>query len=436
MRKSLELKQQADSVYQTAKSILAQCDKEDRQPTATELSDVKSLNAQVEQLMEQSRVREYHENLEAGRPATPVNPAPLDEEKAAKVEKVFPLLGHQLQAVYTASTGKVVGGLNSVEEARNKLFAAASGAGESIDSEGGFLVQRDIASGLDMLMRQTGSILPLLNFVEVSGNGLIERYINETSRATGSRSGAIQSYWVGEGDAITTSKVKFEKRSTDLGKLVGAAYITEELLADAAAITGIYSEAFVDDLTFMAEDAVLNGDGNADKPLGIIGHAATVSVSKVTGQAAATIVNQNISDMWVRLLTGSKSKAVWLINGELGPQLDTLSIPAGTAALEPRFISYDAQGTLRIKGRPVIEVEYCAALGTVGDIVLADFSGYRAIRKGGMNQASSMHVRFLNDEQTFKVTQRIGGQPKLKTTVTPFKGTLTRSYFVTLATRS
>ena len=60
-----------------------------------------------------------------------------------------------------------------------------------------------------------------------------------------------------------------------------------------------------------------------------------------------------------------------------------------TSAVEPRIITYSPEGALRIKGRPVVQVEYCATLGTVGDIALVDLKKYRLIRKGGVEQASS-----------------------------------------------
>ena len=67
---------------------------------------------------------------------------------------------------------------------------------------------------------------------------------------------------------------------------------------------------------------------------------------------------------------------------------------------------------MRMKGKPVIEVEYCPTLGTVGDIVLADLSQYYLAQKGGIAAASSIHVRFLYDEMTFRFTYRLDGQPR------------------------
>jgi HK97 family phage major capsid protein len=81
-------------------------------------------------------------------------------------------------------------------------------------------------------------------------------------------------------------------------------------------------------------------------------------------------------------------------------------------------------------------VEYAATLGTVGDITLADLRKYRLIRKGGVEQASSIHVRFTQGEQTFRAFYRCDGQPVPRSALTPFKGSNTLSPFITLATRS
>jgi HK97 family phage major capsid protein len=86
-------------------------------------------------------------------------------------------------------------------------------------------------------------------------------------------------------------------------------------------------------------------------------------------------------------------------------------------------------------GRPVIPVEYCSTLGTVGDIVLADLSQYIVIDKGGVQTAESIHVRFAYDERTFRATYRIDGQPWHRSAITPANGSNTQSPFVALATR-
>ena len=101
-------------------------------------------------------------------------------------------------------------------------------------------------------------------------------------------------------------------------------------------------------------------------------------------------------------------------------------IPAGGLSEKP-------YGTLF--GRPVVPIEQCSAAGEVGDIILADIGQYLLIDKGGIKSASSIHVRFLYDENVFRFIYRVDGKPIWTKPLTPYKGSATVSPFVTLAKR-
>jgi HK97 family phage major capsid protein len=88
-------------------------------------------------------------------------------------------------------------------------------------------------------------------------------------------------------------------------------------------------------------------------------------------------------------------------------------------------------------GRPVLEIEQTATLGTVGDVVLADLSQYLMIEKGGMESASSIHVKFTTDETAFRFVMRVDGQPAWNQYLTPASGSTNYlSPFIALATRA
>ena len=88
-------------------------------------------------------------------------------------------------------------------------------------------------------------------------------------------------------------------------------------------------------------------------------------------------------------------------------------------------------------GRPIFEIEQCEALGTVGDIIFADFKEYLLIDKAsGINTQTSIHIKFLTDETAFRFTYRCDGEPIWKSAVTPYKGSASRSPFIALETRS
>lgn len=314
--------------------------------------------------------------------------------------------------------------------------AAATGMGTATGEDGGFAVPIEYATGIEKEMFDVGDILSRVDARDLQGDAIAFNVIDESSRATGSRRGGVQGYWVDQGTAPTASQIKLARVEMKLRKIAALSYLTDEAMADAPFLAGELTTAFVDELVFLTEDAIVEGTG-AGQPLGYQNAPCVISITKETGQAAATVVYENLIKMWARMPARSKRNAVWLINVDVEPQLDQLSLAAGTGALEPRFVAYGPEGTLRIKGRPVIPVEYCATLGTVGDIALVDLSRYRLIKKAaGVETASSIHVRFPQGENTLRVVYRVDGQPIPRSAVTPFKGSNTLSPFITLATRA
>jgi len=86
-----------------------------------------------------------------------------------------------------------------------------------------------------------------------------------------------------------------------------------------------------------------------------------------------------------------------------------------------------------IFGRPVIETEYNPYLGTAGDVMLISPSNYAMITKGGVEAASSIHIKFDYDETAFRFVYRVDGEPLNASPITAYDGTATVSPFVALA---
>jgi HK97 family phage major capsid protein len=161
-------------------------------------------------------------------------------------------------------------------------------------------------------------------------------------------------------------------------------------------------------------------------------------VAKEAGQTAATVVATNIEKMYSRMPAGSLGNAVWTINQEVWPQIFQLSHAVGVGGV-PMFVPAGGlasapAGTLL--GRPIVPIEQAAALGTPGDIAFCDFKQYLAIRKGGTQTASSIHVRFLYDESVYRFVLRFNGAPIPNSPLTPYKGSATVSPFIVLAVRA
>lgn len=344
----------------------------------------------------------------------------------------FKSLGEQLHAVSRFSLGR------GLDQRLETLLKSPTGMGETDPSAGGFPIQVDFATEILRRSYDMGELLSRVRRVQISptANGIKIPGIDETSRATGSRWGGVQSFWVGEGDAATATKPKFRLIELDLKKLMAIWYMTDELLQDSTALTGIANEAFSEELTFMIEDSIFRGTG-AGMPQGFLASNCTVQVPAEKGQGSATILYQNLLNMWSRMWARSRFDAVWFINQDVERQLYQVNQIIGTAGvpvyMPPGGISEKPYATLF--GRPVIPTEYNATLGSVGDIALVDLSQYIVADKNAMQQAVSIHVQFLTDQTAFRLTYRVDGQPIWQAPLSPYQGTQTKSPFITLAAR-
>lgn len=256
--------------------------------------------------------------------------------------------------------------------------------------------------------------------------------MDEDSRANGARWGGVQAYWESEAAELAGSKPKFKQMELSLKKLTGLCYATDELLQDATALESVIRQAFAEEFGFKIDDAILSGTGE-NEPLGILSSGALVTVAKETSQTEIITV-ENLTKMWNRLWAKSRSNSAWYINQELEPYLYTLRVGDIPVYIPAGGLSEKPYGT--IFGRPVVPLEQCSASGDVGDIVLADMGQYLMIDKGGLKAASSIHVRFLYDENVFRFIYRCDGKPVWTKPLSPYKGSASVSPFVTLGKRT
>lgn len=424
MKKILEMKAKREDARLKAMAVLNKAEAEDRFLSEDEQRDIDKYEEEI---------RSWDESIGRAEKLLAIEPDDRSTEKpevkptpAKDNEKRFASFGEQLMAAYRAATpgGKVDERLTT---------RAASGLNESTPSDGGFLVQQDFVTELLKRTYETGILASKVKKIPIStnANGMKINAIDEDSRANGSRWGGVQTYWEGEADELTASKPKFRQMELSLKKLTGLCYATDELLQDAAALEAVIRQAFAEEFGFKIDDAILSGSGEGE-PLGILNSGAIVTVAKEASQTD-TITVENLIKMWNRLWSRSRANAVWYINQELEPYLYTLKIGDKPVYIPAGGLSEKPYGTLF--GRPVVPIEQCSAAGEVGDIILADIGQYLLIDKGGVKSASSIHVRFLYDENVFRFIYRVDGKPIWTKPLTPYKGSATVSPFVTLAKR-
>jgi len=341
----------------------------------------------------------------------------------------FKNFGEQLQAIQKFAESPATS-----DPRLNRINAAAIGAGESVPSSGGFLVEEQFSEQIFNKTYNSGELLKRVFRVSLKRKSSRATLIDfeDSDRGDGNRFGGATANWVGEGDAITATTPGFRAMNLILHRLAGLVYATNELIEDVPLLGSILMNAMSKEIVFKLEDAMINGSG-AGRPKGILKHAATITVAKESGQAANTIVAENVLKMWARCWGASRKSAVWLINQDAEQQLMQMSLndtPVYQPATGPTVEGYPA-----LFGRPVISSEYCQTLGTVGDLILIDPSQYMFM-DSGIDAELSLQIRFEESEGAFRYVMRVDGQPTWHKAQTPKNGTTTVSPYVTLATRA
>jgi HK97 family phage major capsid protein len=342
-----------------------------------------------------------------------------------EADRPFTSVAEQARAVKAATVSG--GRIMDPRLTRLDAMKAASGANEFVETEGGYAIDPTVASEILKPIHDSGPFSNLVTRLPVGANSNYgwSNGIDETSRANGSRWGGVRGYWLAEAGSLTASKPRFRRINWELKKIGVLMYATDELLADQSQFNAIAMQSAAEELAFIVNDDIFEGDG-LGKPLGILQSGALIEAGRDT---ASTIVHADILAMWTRMLPTSRAKSAWFINAVAEGQLDSLYHT--TSVLSP-YVGYRPDGVRTLFGRPVIVNEFGEALNSKGDILLADMSEYLFWEKDGVQSASSIHLAFLTDEMAFRWIYRCDGQTSASVPLTTFKGSSTQSAFVCL----
>lgn len=244
----------------------------------------------------------------------------------------------------------------------------------------------------------------------------------------------VQAYWRAEGSTLTESKLDTQGRTVTLHELYGFVTATDELLEDSPRVESRLTRKTAEAISWKRDSAVVYGTG-AGQPLGWFNSGALVTVDKVSGQAADTILAENVLDMYSRLLVVPGDQPFWLANRDTVRQLAMLKIGDMPVWMPPSGLMAAPGGSML--GYPVLFSEHAKTVGDKGDIQLVSAKGYYALRREqGPKFASSMHLLFDQAKTAFRWTFRLGGQPHLSAPISPANGSNTKSHFVALQARA
>lgn len=319
---------------------------------------------------------------------------------------------------------------------QDKLHAIRNAFGSTVPADGGFLIPETLRSELLRVALESAIVRPRARVIPMETLTVPFPALDSTSNASNVY-GGITAYWTEEAGQLTQSSATFGRVKLEAKKLTAYTEVPNELWSDSIISLEMFiNEVFPEALAWFEDVAFMRGTG-VGEPLGwnTTSNSAAIAVNKESGQAAASIVWENLVKMFARLLPTSMGRAAWIANIDTFPELATMALSVGTGG-SAIWLNNGVEGPpARILGLPVIFTEKAETLGTLGDISLVDLSYYLIGDRQTIQADTSPHYKFANDQTAMRFIERVDGLPWLRTPITPNKGANTLSPFVRLQTR-
>jgi HK97 family phage major capsid protein len=317
---------------------------------------------------------------------------------------------------------------------------------------GGFLLDKELIGGIWDKARAVDGPLARCLFLTTSKHEAEWPGFDETSRATGSRLGGIQGRWQGTTDDQSMAS-NASKPKANLTKFVPRRFLvfsepfSRNLLSDAPLAERMLDYAASQETRYEVVNAMINGQGMTH-PLGVIKAKSTITVSRATPNS---ISQADVDAAWSRLWGFSRRNAVWICNDDTLLKLDAAATTTGWPANLYMPMGMYGNPYPLLKGRPVLPVEQCPALGTTGDLILGDWSQYalvvRTVDENGqpdmtleygspdafIEKRSSEQFMFDTDSAVFRFKIRVDGRPLWQNPVIIADGSQTAGPFVVIA---
>lgn len=313
-----------------------------------------------------------------------------------------------------------------------QMTAGSDEQGLYSDPYGGYLKKTSMRSEMLKVGTEDDPIGPLTTKIPMDAP-TVKIPARVDKNHTTSVSGGFRVYRRSETQSVGLSRMEMETVQLDAIPLFGAAAATEELLQySLPAFIAIIKAGFQDEFPAKLMRERLEGTGVGQYE-GVLNSDCIVSVAAESGQSVDTIVLDNIYKM--RSRCWKYSRAIWTANHDTLPQLATLNAVVGTGGVPFWQPSAREDHPDMLMGRPLYFTEFQPKVGDTGDLLLGVWSEYLEGQLSPVQDAESMHVRFLEHERVFKFFTYNAGRVWWRSALTPAKSSDTLSPFVKLAAR-
>lgn len=302
---------------------------------------------------------------------------------------------------------------------------------ERVPSEGGFLVPENLRMSVTAYMT-AAAVWPRATVFPMDSLTLPLPVLDNFDQQNSAQVlGGLTFSLVGEALAIPSTTPAFSRVVLEARKVAGLLQgVPNELPDDAAGAWDAFIGPVVGrGLAWALDDMfIVNGSGTGE-PQSVANAPCAIDVSRAT---AGKVQAADLIGVYKKLHPASKTSATWLVSADAFDQLLEVYLNVGgatpgtdiTPAAMPDWLCYDPQARCwRILGLECIVGDHQPALGTAGDVVLADLRFYAiGDRRALTVERAQQGAGFIADTSDFRIRTRVDARYLIRGSITTQTG--------------
>jgi len=399
-----ELMEKKGAAVAKMKAILqAAKDEDGRDLTEAEATEFDALDAQVSALDKQiaraQRFESHEASVEEIQPALSRGASNRGTPRAGgdPAKKEFENIGEFIHAVRF-----------NQNDARLSFVEQHGVRGEQrmdTGTSGGFMVPAQFIPTLRQVDPQGSIIRPRATVLDAGNPPDAAVTMPALDQSTTNLFGGVDVQWIGEGAEKPETDAKFKEITLQPQEVAGLVTVTDKLLRNWGAASSVIEKLLRGAVIAAEEKAFFKGDGVA-KPLGLLNSGALLKVNRAVSNQVAYA---DIANMFGSFYDPT-GKGAFMYNPRILPTLMKLKDEDGRLVWQ-NSAREGAPDTLF--GLPAFKNYHSPALGSLGDLVLADWANYLIKDGSGPLVSASEHVKFTSNKTVIKITWNVDGQPWL-----------------------
>ncbi|HBI50275.1 MAG TPA: phage major capsid protein [Candidatus Moranbacteria bacterium] len=310
-----------------------------------------------------------------------------------RVKAPFVQLGEKMDKFVSDMKSMIRGAQVLQSEAEKAAF------NEGTDADGGYTVPEELEAAILSYVEEEAVVRPRATVIKMASNVWKSGKLDQSSH----QFGGVTVSWLGESETASDTKFALTQISLTAKKMLMLTTESREILADsninfANYVVNIFGRA----AAYFEDYMFFNGDGNS-QPLGLL---ADTGIQIHHRAVANQISYTDINTMFYMLKPVFRKRAVWIGSTGAIQYIDGLIDEFGKPLLSE---SLKSSTPTTLKGKPFIETEKVADLGTKGDLLFIDLGWYYIGDREGITVDASVHDRFRYDEITIRFVKRVDG---------------------------